>query len=596
MSPRGDTGRHRRANLPPGFFEGPQENLDAGGLVVHFRGEDDREAVFDLSVLPLPGWHSAMAQAWARRIGPAGELRTHSSVMGAWNRLKHFMNYLARGLGPPESPGDLRVRHGKGYMDKLANVSEATASKYIHSVAQLFDNPPLANMISDEVKACFRPRSFKNDEPLSGYSDREYNAILEAARKDVFALRERLAAPKTMRDAVLLLELRATGRVPSEGVQLPELGGHHRRIAEQLFVTKRDVIPLLVLLVALSGWNVETMKELSSEHRILEDRAVEIWLIKRRRGEGQTERLGTWEIGRHGRDLDHAGGLYLLLLDLMAPARKLLPNEPFWAVWAGGGKGTLNGVRDAFAHSLNLEERNSDWIAKHRLFADSTVDSPDGDEDSTEGAVRQPLSLNFNRLKTSAEVRRVRSMGGHLPSAARSNTVPVLFRNYLAGDATTLDWAREEMADSLVDVEEAAFRVHREALAATGRTQLEIRPIRDASNATTIEETAWTACSDHAHHPLTGRRCKQSFMDCFHCANSVITREHLPGIVALLDALEGRRQFVDGETWWRRYGPTWTAIRYDVLPKFTETEVQLAIEAGEVDALLDLVEAPWEIS
>jgi hypothetical protein len=39
------------------------------------------------------------------------------------------------------------------------------------------------------------------------------------------------------------------------------------------------------------------------------------------------------------------------------------------------------------------------------------------------------FGLDFNRLKTSIDVRRTRQMGGHLPSAARSNTVPVLFSN-----------------------------------------------------------------------------------------------------------------------------------------------------------------------
>lgn len=595
MSRRGTTGIHRPSILPNGFYASSVEELQSGGFVVQFLGEDERAATFDISTLPLPGWHGALAEAWARRVGPSGELRTHSSATGAWNRLKHFMVHLSKTLDPPRVPSAMRQRHATAYEDKLDHVSEATAAKYLHSVAALFDKKPLAGMISDEVKARFRPRSFDSDAPLGGYSDREYDAIVAAARRDLSALRERLAASaERSTDDSVVREARRTGRVPSDGIPVPQLGDYHRGVAEQLFVTKRDVLSALVLLVALSGWNVETIKELSSSHRVLEGRAVEVQLIKRRRGEGRTEQSRAWEVGRPGRELHNAGGLYLLLLKLMGPARELLEGEPYWAVWAGGGRGGPNGVRDAFSAALNLEESNAEWTGRHDLRVDADVDEQAGVEKTGESEQPARLALNFNRLKTSAEVRRVREMGGHLPSAVRSNTVPVLFRNYLLGDATTLDWAKEEMAESLLDVEQAALDVHRRSLAAMGRTQIQITPVRAQSDPP-LDETGWTSCSDHAHHPLTGRRCTQSFLNCFHCANAVISNEHLPKIVALLDALERRRDFMDGAMWWSRYGPTWTAIRYDVLPKFTEGEVEHALTSFVTDSTLDLVEPSWEI-
>ncbi|MGB3484180.1 MAG: hypothetical protein WBB07_18445 [Mycobacterium sp.] len=43
-----------------------------------------------------------------------------------------------------------------------------------------------------------------------------------------------------------------------------------------------------------------------------------------------------------------------------------------------------------------------------------------------------------------------------------------------------------------------------------------------------------------------------------------------------------------------RYGPTWAAIRQDILVKFTPAEIELAAASKPDDALLDLVEHPWQ--
>src|SRR4029453_7062734 len=77
---RGNTHRGFPATLPDGLYEpsinpGTAERSGPAGLIVNFRGEDVREHAFDISVLPLPGWHEALAEAWAKRIGLEGWLR-----------------------------------------------------------------------------------------------------------------------------------------------------------------------------------------------------------------------------------------------------------------------------------------------------------------------------------------------------------------------------------------------------------------------------------------------------------------------------------------------------------------------------------------
>jgi hypothetical protein len=181
-------------------------------------------------------------------------------------------------------------------------------------------------------------------------------------------------------------------------------------------------------------------------------------------------------------------------------------------------------------------------------------------------------------------------MGGHLPSAARSNTYPVLFRNYLRGDPTTLEWAQDIVGQALVDAERSALDAHRRALNTHGGRLRVITGPADAEHlqqagldadtarraADGLLDTAWSGCTDHDHHPATGTRCHTSFLDCFHCGNCLITHEHLPRQLGLLDALAARRHQLSEQDWWGRYGAVWAAIRRDVLVKFSPAEIEQA--------------------
>jgi hypothetical protein len=216
-----------------------------------------------------------------------------------------------------------------------------------------------------------------------------------------------------------------------------------------------------------------------------------------------------------------------------------------------------------------------DWADRHGL-ADDT------------GA---RLAVSFNRIRTSVEARRARQMGGHLPSAARSNTVPVLFRSYLRDDPATVEWAHEVMADALTDAERSALDVHRRRIERAGEPTVVAQTARPSGGAA---EGAWSGCRDVDHHPVTGTACRASFLACFHCGNCLITPDHLPRLMALLEAMEERRRRMEEQAWWHRYGPAYAAIRNDVLVRFTPEQVRRADASIDHDALLDLVEDPWQ--
>lgn len=617
-SGRGSTRAGVPAALPGGSYEPPGAvAAGAGSLVVDFRGEDGRGRSFDVSVLPLPDWNRLLADSWAARIGPTGRLRTAASVEGAWNGLGHFMRFLATLPQPPARPENLEVEHVDAYRRfREVTMPPLLTSRALQAIGHTFDCPPIRDLIAPEVRDRLRTRARGRPTPISGYSEGEFKRLVAAAREDVAALRERLEGADASKASEELDgrrhdEMLRTVQLADLGVSAVESEATLRALADKAFVMREDVIAMQVLLVALTGWNVEVIKDLPVEHRIIDGLAVELEVTKRRRGAGHWHRTVAWEIGPAGRELHTPGGLYLLLHRLMAPGRALMDNQAFWAVWHAGRSGLGMGVRNPFEHRLSGNFKTSDWEALQHLLADSPSDPTDVERKPT------PLRLNFNRLKTTVDVQRTRRMGGHLPSAARTNTIPVLFSNYLAGDQSTAEWARGLVADTLLEVEQTAWENHRRALNASGRNTLRVvastahddhastapsadPPVDDTNSRTAgsyapgADETAWTTCLDHEHHPITGHRCTSSFLDCFNCSNCLIADTHLPRLLALLDALDQRRGAMADADWWRRYGPTWTAIRYEVLPKFTEPALAQARTDQPDDSLLDLVEPGWE--
>ncbi len=589
---RGSTRRGRRAELPASssYEPRPEPSADCGvGLAVPFVGEDGRRHVFDVGAFPLPGWHPMLAAALAQLIGPAGSRRTLPSARGVWGTMARFVRALAQTADPPAHPRALTSSQVEAYFQRRRlSVSAQSVGVELLGLRSLFRTSPLQAQLAAEVLDYLSRRAtIPRTTTKSGYSDGELARILQAARADVAALRDRIDAgehllsslgddPDGARAAVR--GIAATGEIPRERGR--------RALAGQLFITRPDLEPLLVLLTALTQRNVETIKELPAEHRILEGRAVELQVIKRRRGRQRWTETVTWEIGPPHRELHTPGGLYLLAHRLMARGRTWSAASSIWSIWRNVDRSrpTVSEHRDPFAHKLDASLKLPAWSARHQLRTDPR---PDGSTD--------PLTIDCVRVRTSMEVRRTRAVGGHLPSAARSNSVAVLFADYLRGDQTTIEWAHDVTAEALVDAEREALGAHQSALAESGRATLRIHATSSPPEVASAAEAAWNACVDPRSHPATQKPCQRvSFLDCFHCGNCVITSAHLPAIVALQQTLDQRRTVEGTDRWWARYGPTWAAIRHHVLPKFTPAEVERARHEPAPDVLLDLTEDPWE--
>ncbi len=639
---RGSTGPGRPTTLPAEGYDppNPSRELPDGRLLVAFHGDDGRRRVFDISALPLPGWHEVLAAAVAQRTGPAGGLRTFAAATTGWGVVTRLVKFLGSLPQPPTSPGQLTAGHLDAFYQHRARTTPATALRDLGETRLLLTRTCLRDMVGIGVLDHIQRRLPAPRDPApacadsgvkrltTGYSDGELARLLAALRADAAGIRDRIrsgedllrryrADPSALTEPErgrgrLLDHMATTGQVPTPpGTPANPINPQRHELAGQLFLRHRDLPPLMLLAAALAERNGETIKELPVGHRILEGRAVELVIVKRRRGARRWFETVTWEIGPPGRELHTPGGFYLLMLELTARSRTWCTSPLLWCVWRNGYAARL-GADDHYApfqDSLSCTAiLPMAWAASRSrpLLADPPPHTGP-DAPSSAAAQQLPLQVSFNRIKTSMEVRRTKRMGGHLPSAAKSNSMPVLFRNYLSGDPVITAWAEEVLGEALIDAEQAARQAHEHAVQAAGAPRVLPGPV----DATTLRQTGlgeqtarhaadgdldtgWTACIDHGQHPLTQQPCQVTLLDCFHCGNCLVTREHLPRLLGLLDALAQRRRELTEPAWWARYGPAWVAIRQDILTKFTPAELQQAQSDKPHDALLDLVENPWE--
>lgn len=580
-----------------GVYDAPM--VEAGTdspLIVRFAGRDGRARDYDFATLALPQLAGDLAAAFAARTGTTGTLHTLASANNCWNAIRRFVEFLARLADPP---GDLRQvtpSHLRRFrLERLSRQSELPVMGEMTRIGLLLAQIPEGGLV-ESTRAYLGTGQYTTGrtghEGVAGYSDEVFVQIMRAARRDVAAIRDRIRAgghllaqhaaglaPEPLRErAALVARMAESGVVPTllGPGQVNPSAPKRLAFARQLFLTSADIAPLMVLGIGLSGRNGESVKELTAEHVLLDDRAVQVRVVKRRRGAGHWFAEAVWEIGEPSRTLHTPGGFYLLMLELTARSRTFSGSRSIWSVWLGGSVAEkLSGGRhvDPFAANLSRDLDLGAWARRHALTEDGA-----------------PLTLSANRLKTTVERRTTRAVGGHLPSAVRTNTQDVLFASYLAGDATVRDWAEEVIAESVAEAEAAARDAHRRTLEPGGGRI----PVVQASRATRAQATAFASCTDIAAGPFNQGVCRASFLACFACRNAVVTAEHLPGLLELREAAEARYPQLPAGLWWRRYGQAWLAITEDVLPAFTPAQLDHAAtqRTGRATRMLDLLEGP----
>ncbi|MFF4402630.1 hypothetical protein [Streptomyces sp. NPDC001480] len=597
--------RGSAAAVPDGFYQPPpvvEVPEDGGSPVVRFVGEDGRECVFWFAGLPLPGMHRDFAHALGTRIGPGGGRRTQRAAMGQWQSIKRFLVLLDRLPVPPQRVEELRVRHLERYlMSRRETCSEKSARKNLQDLLLLMRELPGQDRLHGTAADYLGQRGHGVDAQQTGqpgYSDRELAAITAAARSDVVAIRDRIAAGERLlkqfltepgalsaaeREQGARLEAMArTGRVQVDyrGLSVGEYPAACYEQARQLFVVAEDLTPLMIYAAVLSGRNPETLKELPAEHRFLEGRAVAVTLTKRRRGKANSHTSVHWSVDDDpARQMKTAGSFYLLLHRIMARSRAFSGTASVWSIWAGNGHGAVKnastgGHTGAFDAELARKLRLGQWAARHGLVGDS-------------GA---PLQMRLTRIKTTVEARTAKQVGGHLPSARLTNTAQTSFAHYLRADPFITEWAADVLTEAITDAERQA----RSVVVRLGGADPSAVPesVQRRAEAGALDTLA-TSCLDIEHHP-SGGRCRKSFLSCFGCSNALVLERHLPALLALIDALREDLQRHDVEQWGARHGATWQILTRDILPRFSPAQRAAAAQVKPV-LPLDLLDGPKEL-
>jgi hypothetical protein len=618
-------GLGRPALQPMGFYAPePAVRAVSEALVVAFQGED-RSCTYSFRKLPCPGLHADLAAAFLVRIGPTGDRRTKASADTCWAALVRFLKFLGGLRRPPHSLAAIGKGHLQRFrMRRMETVSEKHAFADLMEIHRLLrEVSPQSRLRGDVAEVIHqRVRRMKptQTEGRPGYSDREFAAVVAAARSDVVQIRDRIRAAERLLarfeadpaelayDARVLAEelagMARTGRVPVRRRRTctgRTCVDNRARVAlaSQLFLTGPDLTPLLILMVALSDRNGETIKELPVDHQVLEGRAVAVTLVKRRRGKTLSRETVHWETGgTDSRQLHTPGGLYLLLHELTRRSRLWSGATRIWSIWVNEAthgktqefKTRTGGHIDPYAVSLRGQSRPTlrQWAARHGLYADGGGDD------------HPLLDIDLNRLKTTVDVRIAKAVGGHLPSASRTNTLDVSFLHYLRNDPRVRDWADRILTAALHDAEDSARAFQLRILDAAAERAFERNP-EDAAAAlgTTPEkvksaaagelDTLVSSCLDIQHHPHTGGPCSDSFLTCLRCPNALVAERHLPMLYGLLDLLQQELDRLGVDDWCGRHGVTWLIITRLIMPRFTTAQRDAALKAKPGSLPLDLL-------
>lgn len=611
-------GRGRTAMMPAGFYAQPPMLVRPDGGVspqVRFAGEDGRSKTFRFGELPLPGLHADFASALSRRIGPGGSRRTQRGATHCWQALRRFVLVLAGLADPPQRLDQLRVRHLERFrMARLETCAEKLVIKEILELFMLFSELPDSSRLDPELVEFSNRRGHAVDTQIAGppgYSDRELHAIMTAARRDVVAIRDRIAAGERLLERIRANEaelgpiereragrldaMARTGMVKLDHSSLPIAQWAAAAIsqASQLFLVGEDLAPLMVFAAGLTGRNPETLKEMPADHRVIEGRALALTLTKRRRGKSNSRSTVHWEIDKDpARELRTPGSYYLLLHRLTARSREFSGTGSLWSIWAGLGRGsranaTTAGHTGPFDSELARKLRLGEWATRHGLTDDTG----------------EPLELRLTRMKKTVEVRTAKQVGGHLPSARRTNSADTSFTHYLRDDPFIQDWAAQTLTEA-IDEAEANARdvvlriVVKPSDTEAGRADTAARSGVAADVIKQAEagelDTLVSSCLDIDHSPLTGERCTASFLTCLRCPNALVLERHLPMLLALVDSLQVDLDRRDVGDWARDHGQTWSIITRGILPRFSAGQLDAARRTKAAQLALDLLDGPKE--
>jgi hypothetical protein len=401
-------GRGRHAMLPDDGYEPPPRLLvDAERRVVRFTTEDGRTAKdFDFARLPVdPDLQLAFARAFDQLTGPSGTRKRLWTAVKSFEVLRRFAEHLAGLPRPPRSPAQLTPAHLDGYA-----LTRRRLVVFAREFGLLVATLKAVDGLSDRFAARLAMPLPGRPLPaaLQSYSPTEFRWILQAARQDVRAAATRIRAHRKLLDrwraggvgqdrdpaswelGWILDHIDRVGDVPRyqgrQQLPLRRLTRHGtvEQLMDLLHLSRDEAAAFLVLLIGLTGHNGGTIADAPAAHHRADGDAggiktAIVELRKPRRGRRSQmdvpvadvpDWLGvdpaTIPASVTARDELHTPfGVWLLLHELTAPARRLAGTDRLLVCWAPKGYLVGRGFRVGFC-----DEMVSDWGRRKALPAD----------------------------------------------------------------------------------------------------------------------------------------------------------------------------------------------------------------------------------
>jgi hypothetical protein len=582
----------RPATLPPTGFRPATRLIDQTACRVRFVPENPAEQprVFDFTNWSVsPALREAFAAAFAERTRIGGRVRTVESAVKTWRTLRRFTDYLVGLASSPATPDQLTAAHLRGwFLPRQQHVGGSI------ELGELKTTLRQVKGISAEFLAALDERnpSRVGCAPRRSYSRSENQRILNTARRDIRRTAERIRGNRD-----LLRRWRA-GELDLEPVEVGHLGelfdcvdrhadvprSQNRAGAPMRWVSRLgtveqhigalhlsplDAAAFAVLLVGLTGQNKSSILAAPAAHHRPDGYAAVgmasaiVELDKPRRGSRRhmdvpLTSVPSWaappepdgapvaQPGRGGpMDLQSPFGVYMLLHELAASARKILGSDRLLVWWSGsGGGGVGRGLRTRLHSGPVLA-----WSREHDLPTDAAAATPGGTEQLVVTLSR--LRLTYNELQ-------------QRPVAHTDKT---LANEYLVRNRGNLAEYQHVVAGTLAEqvtkaTTRASFRTLSEQDLAEAREHPARVAARHGMDPATLQrmlagelDTMLGACIDHTNspHAPAGQPCGASFMLCLSCPCARAIPAHLPVQVLVHDELERRKAAVTPLRWAQRF-------------------------------------------
>ncbi|MES0178998.1 hypothetical protein NKJ86_10415 [Mesorhizobium sp. M0025] len=428
--------------------------------------------------------------------------------------------------------------------------------------------------------------------PRDAYGDDVAGALRNAARADLTTIMRRFAEADripTIDDADRSRALATAHEQAMAVIEAQGVIGHRHPLFKRLYTLRResdlpndrlihdlhgrrhllaaDLVPLIVLVSLDTGLEIEAIKGLRAD--CLKNPSggyVEIEYCKRRARGAEWKRLRVRDGGS-----STPGGLIRKVLQWTAPARSRLGADTLWVHCAWGR---------LTPRILSMKEAVVSWTGRHGIL----------DERS------RPFRLNLTRLRKTHKAAWYRRTGGQLDRFAVGHSVAVAANHY--ADIPALRHLHEAtIADAMSDALDAALlpcvlSSDEEATVRADPDQAIGLPVSGAAGIQSLlggDQDVWLAsCGGFYKSPFSaeGEACPSPFWGCLECSNAVITARKLPALLAFLTFIRAQRRTLSVGDWATKFGRVHGRIAGQILPRFSDAEIERARQVAASDAAL----------